>query len=287
MGVMLRKITVVGSGTMGHGITYVAANAGYAVTMVDLDSAALERGMAGIRQLHERAISRGKLTSEAAAEGASRIGYSSDILESCRDADMVVEAIPEDIVLKSALFEQIDGVVRSNCILASNTSSLSIASLAGATTRPERFIGLHFFNPVAAMKLLEIVRGNLTSDATVEICRGFAESMGKTAIVVRDSPGFATSRLGVVLGLEAMRMFEQGVASAVDIDRAMELGYNHPVGPLKLSDLVGLDVRLAIAEHLFRTLGGAAYEPPQILRDLVAAGHLGKKSGRGFHTWDN
>jgi len=203
-----------------------------------------------------------------------------------RDATLVVEAIPERLELKRALFADIEPLVGTSTLLASNTSSLSIASIAEGSKHPERVLGMHFFNPVPVMELLEIVRGAATSDAVVQRARAVAAAIGKTPIVVRDAPGFATSRLGVVLGLEAIRMLEQGVASAEDIDRAMELGYNHPMGPLRLTDLVGLDVRLAIAEHLRATLGDATYEAPALLRAMVKDGKLGKKSGRGFYTWE-
>jgi 3-hydroxybutyryl-CoA dehydrogenase len=281
----LQRVVVIGSGTMGHGIAYVTAVAGFDVTLVDSNGDALDSARARIAELHRKGISRGKLTEHASLQAEARLSFSTDLEPSCPGSDLVIEAVPENPEIKQELIGRIEPLVRSDAILASNTSSLSLGSLAAVMSRPERFIGLHFFNPVAAMKLLEIVRGPLTNDATVEFSRMFAESLGKTAIVVRDSPGFATSRLGVVIGLEAMRMLEQGVASAVDIDSAMELGYNHPMGPLRLSDIVGLDVRLAIAEHLYSTLGSETYKPPQILRDLVARGHLGKKSGRGFHDW--
>jgi 3-hydroxybutyryl-CoA dehydrogenase len=193
--------------------------------------------------------------------------------------------VPENIELKKSVLKTVEQNVTSDALITSNTSALPINQLAGVLDRPERFAGLHFFNPVAAMRLVEIVRGRATNEAVVEQLRVFAGALGKTAIVVNDSPGFATSRLGVVLGLEAMRMLEQGVASAEDIDRAMELGYNHPVGPLRLTDMVGLDVRLAIAEHLHGALGSEAFRPPDILRRLVAEGRLGRKSGRGFYEW--
>jgi 3-hydroxybutyryl-CoA dehydrogenase len=199
-------------------------------------------------------------------------------------SDLIIEAVPESFELKEELFAQADLFCGPETILASNTSSLSISKLAGTVERRDRFIGMHFFNPPHVMKLIEIVRGERTSDETVEQVREISEAMGKTAIVVRDTPGFATSRLGVAIGLEAMRMLEEGVASAEDIDRAMELGYNHPMGPLRLTDLVGLDVRLGIAEYLAATLG-PRFEPPQLLRDLVAQGKLGKKTGEGFYRW--
>lgn len=201
-----------------------------------------------------------------------------------RAADLIIEVVPENLQLKADLFAQADLFCSEETYLASNTSSISITKLAGNVERRDRFVGLHFFNPPHLMKLLEIVRGERTSDATVEEMQNFARKIGKDAIVVRDSPGFATSRLGVAIGLEAIRMLEEGVATAADIDRAMELGYNHPMGPLRLTDLVGLDVRLGIAEYLASTLG-PRFEPPQMLREMVAEGKLGKKTGRGFHEW--
>jgi 3-hydroxybutyryl-CoA dehydrogenase len=215
-----------------------------------------------------------------------RLLLATELDVAARDADLVIEAIPERMELKQTLFTRLEGLTRADTVLASNTSSLSIADIASPLRLRERVIGLHFFNPVAVMKLVEIVRPAATSDPVLARARAFVESLGKTPIVVGDTPGFATSRLGVVLGLEAIRMLEQGVASAEDIDRAMELGYNHPMGPLRLTDLVGLDVRLAIAEHLHRTLGAATYEAPALLRRLVAEGKLGKKSGEGFYRWE-
>jgi 3-hydroxybutyryl-CoA dehydrogenase len=207
------------------------------------------------------------------------------LADAVHDADLVIEAIPERLDLKQALFREIEHHAPAGAILATNTSSLSVSSIAEAVAIPGRVLGMHFFNPVPAMKLVELVRGRDTSDTTIAIARAIAEWLGKTPIVVHDSPGFATSRLGVVLGLEAIRMLEQGVASAADIDRAMELGYNHPMGPLRLGDLVGLDVRLAIADHLHATLGGDTYAAPELLRRMVAEGRLGKKTGEGFYRW--
>jgi 3-hydroxybutyryl-CoA dehydrogenase len=199
-------------------------------------------------------------------------------------ADLIIEAVPENFELKKDLFAQADLFCSEQTILASNTSSMSITDLAGNVERREQFVGMHFFNPPHLMKLVEIVVGDRTSEATIETVREVAGKMGKTAIVVRDSPGFATSRLGLAIGLEAIRMLEEGVASAEDIDRAMELGYNHPMGPLRLTDLVGLDVRLGIAEYLAAALG-PRFDPPQLLRDRVAEGKLGKKTGEGFYRW--
>jgi 3-hydroxybutyryl-CoA dehydrogenase len=209
-----------------------------------------------------------------------------DLRDAAEDADLVIEAVPERMEAKVGIFKDLDRHAPSRAILASNTSSLSISRIAAATGTPERVVGLHFFNPVHIMKLLEVVRGRRTSEQTMAACLQFALRIGKEPIVVSDTPGFASSRLGVVLGLEAMRMVEQEVASPADIDRAMELGYNHPMGPLRLTDVVGLDVRLGIAEYLRSELGGEQYLPPEILRRMVAEGKLGKKSGEGFYRWD-
>lgn len=282
----IRRLAVIGAGTMGHGIAYVAAASGYEVRLADADAALLATGMQRIHEAFDKAIERGKATSETRAAALDRLTSASSALDAARDADLVIEAVPERLELKRAIFRDLEAVVAPHAILASNTSSLSITRIAEGLGQPERVIGLHFFNPVPAMKLLEIVRGDATGERIVEAARTFATSLGKTPIVVRDTPGFATSRLGVVLGLEAMRMLEQGVASAEDIDRALELGYNHPMGPLRLTDVVGLDVRLAIADHLHATLGDDTYEPPALLRRLVSEGKLGKKSGQGFYTWE-
>ena len=282
----IRRIAVIGAGTMGHGIAYVAAAAGYEVRLADADSATLTTGMRRIREAFDKAIERGKATPESREAALSRLTSAPGTAEAAQDADLVIEAVPERLELKQSIFRELEGTVSASAILASNTSSLSITRIAERLAHPERVLGLHFFNPVPVMKLLEIVRGEHTKNSIVETTQSFATSLGKTPIVVRDTPGFATSRLGVVLGLEAIRMLEQGVASAEDIDRAMELGYNHPMGPLRLTDVVGLDVRLAIAEHLHATLGDETYEPPSLLRRLVAEGKLGKKSGQGFYSWE-
>jgi 3-hydroxybutyryl-CoA dehydrogenase len=229
-------------------------------------------------------VERGKLDEAAARAALDRLQLAADLEPAVRGADLIIEAVPENFELKQALFAQADLFCGDEAIMASNTSSISITKLATNVERRDRFVGLHFFNPPHVMKLIEIVRGERTSDATVEEVRAVAEAMGKVPIVVRDSPGFATSRLGVAIGLEAIRMLEEGVASAEDIDRAMELGYNHPMGPLRLTDLVGLDVRLGIAEYLASTLG-PRFDPPPLLRTMVAEGKLGKKTGEGFYTW--
>jgi 3-hydroxybutyryl-CoA dehydrogenase len=207
--------------------------------------------------------------------------------DALRDADVVIEAVVEDLPVKQRLFAEIERAAPAGALLASNTSSLSIGRIAATMSQPGRLVGMHFFNPVHVMKLVEIVTHGRDSGRAAERAVEFARQLGKEPIVVRDSPGFASSRLGVVLGLEAMRMLEQGVASAEDIDKAMELGYNHPMGPLKLTDQVGLDVRLAIAEYLHATLGKPQYEPPKILREKVKKGELGRKTGKGFYTWSD
>jgi 3-hydroxybutyryl-CoA dehydrogenase len=283
---MIRAIAVIGTGTMGRGIAYLSAVAGYETFLFDVEQAALDAAHAAIESVLRKGVEKGKVTEEAAREAIGRVQLAQDLEPAVRNADLIIEAVPEVLDLKKELFAQADLFCGEEAILASNTSSISISQLASNVERRDRFVGLHFFNPPHAMKLIEIVRGERTSEETVGEVRAVAEKMGKTPIIVRDSPGFATSRLGVAIGLEAIRMLEEGVASAEDIDRAMELGYNHPMGPLRLTDLVGLDVRLGIAEYLAATLG-PRFEPPQLLRDLVGAGKLGKKTGQGFYRWEN
>ena len=270
---------------MGRGIAQVAAQAGCRVTLRDVTGELLDRSLEAIRRTLEKGVARGVVSPEERDAALGRIATTTDLAGAVRDAQLVIEAVPEDLKLKQAVLREADAAAPSGTVLASNTSSLSVDALADATRRPGKVLGMHFFNPVHRMKLVEIVQGPRTDAGSVELARALASAMGKTAIVVTDTPGFASSRLGVVLGLEAMRMLEQGVASRDDIDHAMELGYNHPMGPLRLTDLVGLDVRLAIAEHLHRTLGGDQYTPPEILRRMVAEGKLGKKSGEGFYRW--
>jgi 3-hydroxybutyryl-CoA dehydrogenase len=280
------RITVLGSGTMGHGIAQVAAAAGFATILYDVEESLAVRGLARVRENLEKAVARSKIDAGARDVALSRLAASGDLPSSVRAADFVIEAAPERLDVKRGIFAALAEHARPEAILGTNTSSLSVTEIARAATHPERVIGMHFFNPPYVLTLLEIVKGASTSDATIERTRSLGRRMGRDMIVVVDSPGFATSRLGIVIGLEAMRMLEQGVASAEDIDRAMELGYRHPMGPLKLSDLVGLDVRLDIADHLHRELGGDQYRAPEILRRLVREGKLGKKAGQGFHRWE-
>ena len=282
----IANVLVVGSGTMGNGIAQICAQAGLSVTMTDVSSDVVAKGRAAIEKSLAKMVEKAKLTSDARDQALARITTGTDVEGNAKNADLVVEAVPERMDLKLALFRTVSAAAPAHAILATNTSSLSVTEIASATRDPSRVVGLHFFNPVPVMELLEIVRGMSTSDATIEIARAFGKTIGKKEIVVKDVAGFATSRLGVILGCEAMRMLEQGVASAEDIDRAMELGYRHPMGPLKLTDLVGLDVRLAILDHLTKELG-EQFRPPALLRQMVRAGRLGRKSGRGFYTYDS
>ncbi|MEW6211817.1 MAG: 3-hydroxyacyl-CoA dehydrogenase family protein [Acidobacteriota bacterium] len=281
----IEKITVIGAGTMGHGIAQVSAQAGFHITLVDVSRDIVARAVTAVESNLRKGIERGKVTESEMREALSRIQTSTDVAKSASGADLVVEAIIERLDAKQELFAKLDSVCKGEAILATNTSSLSIEKIASATRRADRVIGMHFFNPVHIMKLLEVVIGPETSQATLTVVLDVAARIGKEAITVKDAPGFATSRLGLALGLEAMRMLEQGVASAEDIDKAMLLGYNHPMGPLRLTDLVGLDVRLSIAEYLFAELGSEVFRPPDILRQKVTEGKLGKKSGEGFYKW--
>ena len=281
------RVAVIGAGTMGHGIAYVAALAGCDVRLTDARADALPQALDKIEALLVSGVKRGKVSADDHVAVRKRIRAESQIRAAVSDADIVIEAVVEDLAIKQRLFADVERAAPPGALLASNTSSLSIGQIAAAMTQPARLVGMHFFNPVHIMKLVEVVTHGRDSRAAVDRAVEFARRLGKEPIVVRDSPGFASSRLGVVLGLEAMRMLEQDVASAEDIDKAMELGYNHPMGPLKLTDLVGLDVRLAIAEYLHATLGKPQYEPPKILKEKVRKGELGKKTGKGFYTWSD
>jgi 3-hydroxybutyryl-CoA dehydrogenase len=279
-------VAVIGAGTMGAGIAQVVTLAGLRARLQDVSAEALARGVARVKTQIEDGVKRGKVAPDQAERAQGLLAGSTDMASAVSGADLVIEAVPEVLELKRATFTALDKFCPPPAILATNTSSLPIGSIASVLSDPSRAVGLHFFNPPHIMKLVEIVRGDRTSDAVLEATRTFVDKIGKTSILVKDSPGFATSRLGLALGLEAMRMLEAGVASATDIDLAMELGYGHPMGPLKVSDLVGLDVRLSIAEILHRELRQEQFRPPEILRRLVAEGRLGRKSGQGFHRWD-
>ncbi|PRQ09037.1 3-hydroxyacyl-CoA dehydrogenase family protein [Enhygromyxa salina] len=279
-------VAVIGAGTMGHGIAQVCAMAGCTTRLTDVGQPQVDAGLSMVASNLEKGVARGKLTEADQQATLARLTGTTSLEDAVRGADLVIEAAPERLEIKRDIFTRVAAVVSEHAVLGTNTSSLSIADIAAPIQNPSRVIGLHFFNPVHIMKLLEIVVAEQTSDDVTARMRAFAERIGKQPIVVKDAPGFATSRLGLVIGLEAIRMVEQGVASAQDIDKAMTLGYGFPMGPLKLTDLVGLDVRLSIAEYLAGKLEqGAHFEPPQLLRDMVAAGKLGKKSGSGFYEW--
>ncbi|MCZ7426367.1 3-hydroxyacyl-CoA dehydrogenase family protein [Micromonospora sp. WMMA1949] len=279
---MSGRFVVVGAGTMGLGIAYVAAGAGYAVELVEVDPARGAEALRRLGELWDRGVRRGKLTEEAAAANRARVTLRAGLAEVAEGADVIVEAVPERLDLKRAVLREAES--RRPVLLGSNTSSIPIAELAAGLDRPAGFVGLHFFNPVWAMALLEVVVGPATAPETTEAAVALAARLGKDPVVVRDMPGFATSRLGVTLGLEAIRMVADEVASPADIDKAMVLGYRHPIGPLELTDLVGLDVRLDIARTL-QAAYGDRFAPPPLLVEMVAAGKLGKKAGQGFYTW--
>ena len=281
----MKRVAVIGAGTMGHGIAQMTALAGYVTSLTDADAPALPTAMARIRSNLEGGVSRGKIAQDAMDGALERLQVVESLSDAVAGADVVIEAIVEDLEAKREVFRRIAEHVSASTVLATNTSSLSIAAIASGTPSPERVVGMHFFNPVHIMKLLEIVRHDGTADSAVECAREIGHAMGKEPIVVRDRPGFASSRLGLAIGLEAMRMVEEDVASPTDIDTAMKLGYGHPMGPLELSDLVGLDIRLRIAEYLHKELNAPHFHPPRILREMVDRGDLGKKSGKGFYEW--
>ena len=282
----ITSIAVIGTGTMGRGIAQVAAQSGFTVVVCDVDQATTVAGLVKIRSSLDRAVERGKLDAETRVAANARLSSAPDPAQAAARVDLIVEAVPEQLELKQRTLAAAAVGARPGALVASNTSSLSIAAIAGPLPDPARVLGMHFFNPVPAMKLVEIVHHAGTSPDAVAAARAVVERMGKTAIVVRDAPGFASSRLGIALGMEAIRMLEEEIASAADIDTAMRLGYGHPMGPLELTDLVGLDVRLAIAEYLAARLGDR-FQPPALLRQKVAAGELGQKSGHGFYRWQD
>ncbi|MFC7205338.1 3-hydroxyacyl-CoA dehydrogenase family protein [Haloferax namakaokahaiae] len=280
------NVSVLGAGTMGHGIAQVAAMAGHDVTMRDIEQEYVENGLDAIESNLRGGVARDKVTEEEMAATLDRISVTTELEAAVSGADLVVEAVPEKMDLKQQTMREVESIVSDETVIASNTSSLSVTEIMSALERPERGVGLHFFNPVHIMALVEVVVAEQTSSETLAFARDFVEGIDKTAVEVGDSPGFASSRLGVALGVEAMRMVQEGVASPADIDAAMELGYNHPMGPVELGDVVGLDVRLGILEYLREELG-ERFRPPQILKRKVRAGKLGKKSGEGFYVWED
>jgi 3-hydroxybutyryl-CoA dehydrogenase len=283
----MRTVAVLGAGVMGAGIAHACVTAGWPTALYDADPDACARGLARVREMLEGGVARGKLEPASAEAAAGRVRAAGSIREACRGADLAIEAVVEDAGVKREVLAQASDWSNPDALLATNTSSLPVGALAEDLPRPGRLVGLHFFNPVPVMRLVEIVVHDAVEAETLAEARAVVADLGKEAIVVRDTPGFASSRLGIVLGLEAIRMLEQGVASAEDIDRAMVLGYNHPIGPLRLTDLVGLDVRLRVADVLLHELGGEQYRAPDLLRRLVAEGKLGRKTGVGFYSWDD
>ena len=279
-------VAVLGAGTMGHGIAQVSAMAGHDVCMRDIDEDIVDDGLAAIESNLDGGVERDKLTEAEAAATLDRLSGTTSLEDAVTDADFVVEAVPEDMDIKQDTVTEVESHVDRDVIIASNTSSLSLTAIASALDHPERAIGLHFFNPVHIMALVEIVVPEQSSDDTIAQAHEFVEGIDKTPVEVTDAPGFASSRLGVSLGVEAIRMVQEGVASPRDIDTAMELGYNHPMGPLELGDVVGLDVRLDILQYLREELG-ERFRPPQILKRKVRAGKLGKKTGEGFYVWED
>ena len=283
----INRVAVIGAGTMGAGIAQVCAQAGWQTNLFDAFPEGLERGMKTIDAFWEKGIARGKTTKEQKTTWAANLHPISDMREAVENADLVIEAVPEIPDLKHKIFSQLGQLTKVDCILGTNTSSLSIAEIAAASGRPEKVIGMHFFNPVPIMKLLELVKHDSCSEETIELAMAAGKAMDKTTILVKDVPGFATSRLGVVLGNEAIRMLADGVASAKDIDTAMVLGYKHPMGPLALTDLVGLDVRRDILLNLKKSFNDDSYTPHPLLEKLVTEGRLGKKSGKGIYDWSS
>jgi len=279
------NIAVLGAGQMGQGIAHISALAGFNTRLYDKDKSTLEAAMAAVEQTLSKGVELGKITNADRARTLERLTPAMTVEQGVEDAGLVIEAIPEDINLKKDLFRQVADSVPEETVLASNTSSLSITEIASGIPSPDRVVGMHFFNPPHIIKLLEVIRGEKSASEIVDRVCEIGRQMDREVVIISDSPGFASSRLGVVLGLEAIRMLEQGVASAADIDAAMVHGYRHPIGPLRLTDLVGLDVRLAIAQYLHEKLGSSQFEPPKLLQEMVRDGLLGKKSGKGFYCW--
>ena len=280
----IRTAAVLGAGTMGHGIAHVLALAGIEVRLYDIAAGAVEKGLSGIRANLEKGVAKGKLGAPERDAALARIRGTTQLEEATADVQCVVEAVPEKLELKQKLFAELGARLPAEVLLATNTSSLPISRIASVTPNAERVVGMHFFNPVHIMALVEVVVTERSSESAIQSAVALARRIGKEPIVVKDSPGFASSHLGVLLGLEAIRMVESGVASAEDIDKALVLGYGHPMGPLRLSDLVGLDVRLSIADYLAKEFG-ERFEAPALMREMVKRGELGKKSGKGFYEW--
>jgi 3-hydroxybutyryl-CoA dehydrogenase len=283
--VMAKTIAVVGAGLMGSGIAQSIAMAGKDVRLYDISEAALDKGLASIQKSLSRFVKAGKLSEQDAKQTLQRIRTATGLQEAVQDVDVVIEAVPEDLTLKKDVFQQLDRYTKQEAILATNTSELSVTALAAATARPDKVIGMHWFNPAPVMKLIEIVKGETTSDDTVAAIQHLSKEIGKETVIVKDRQGFVTTRAIAAHMIECIRMYEEGIASAEDIDKAVRLGLNYPMGPLELADMVGLDTMLFVSENLTEAYGDR-FRAPQLLRKLVEAGYLGRKTGRGFYTYN-
>ncbi len=281
----IKKVCILGAGIMGSGIAQIAAQAGFEVMIRDMEDRFVENGITGIKGNLERAVSKGKMNQEEADEIMSRITGTTDLTMAAQDADLIIEAIIEVMEIKKQVYQELDNICKKETLFASNTSGLSITEMASVTKRPEKFVGMHFFNPVPVMKLVELIRGFATSDDTLNIAKDFVETIKKTSIEVKEAPGFAVNRILCPMINEAIFVLAEGIASAEDVDNAMTLGANHPIGPLALGDMVGLDTILLVLDGFHRELGEDKYRPAPLLRKMVRAGYLGRKSGKGFYDY--